>query len=79
MAETLILCSAGTQTSINGALFTAIQLRAKGVDAAVEFGQESLIALAERVFMLSPLLSTYAEKYLDNARKLGMPPIRSRR
>lgn len=73
MAETLIMCSSGTQTSINGALFTAIQLQAKGVDVAVEFGQEALVAFAEKVFTISTLLSTYAEKYLTNAKAMGFP------
>ena len=73
MANTLIMCSSGTQTSINGALFTAIQLKAKGIDVAVEFGQEALVAFAEGIFMLSPLLSTYADKYLTNAKAIGMP------
>lgn len=73
MAETLIMCNQGTQTSINGALFTAIQLQAMGVDVAVEFGQESLVAFAERVFMISPLLSTYAETMITNCKQLGFP------
>jgi hypothetical protein len=73
MAETLIMCSSGTQTSINGALFTAIQLQAKGIDVAVEFGQEALVAFAEKVFTISTLLSTYAEKYITNAKAMGFP------
>jgi predicted peroxiredoxin len=73
MAETLIMCSQGTQTSINGALFTAIQLRDMGVDVAVEFGQESLVAFAERVFMISPLLSTYAQAMIANSKEMGFP------
>ena len=73
MAETLIMCSQGTQTSINGALFTAIQLKDMGVDVAVEFGQESLVAFAERVFMISPLLSTYAQTMITNCKELGYP------
>ena len=73
MAETLIMCSSGTQTSINGARFTAIQLQAKGIDVAVEFGQEALVAFAEKVFTISTLLSTYADKYLTNAKAMGFP------
>jgi len=73
MAETLIMCNQGTQTSINGALFTAIQLQDIGVDVAVEFGQESLVAFAEKVFMISPLLSTYAETMIINCKELGFP------
>ncbi len=73
MAETLIMCSQGTQTSINGALFTSIQLKDKGIDVAVEFGQEALVAFAERVFMISPLLSTYAETMITNCKEMGFP------
>ncbi|MEE8471088.1 MAG: hypothetical protein V3S51_07145 [Dehalococcoidia bacterium] len=73
MAQFLIMCSQGTQTSINGALFTAIQLKDMGVDAVVEFGQESLVALAEKVFMLSPLLSTYAQTLITNSKEMGYP------
>ena len=73
MVETLIMCSQGTQTSINGALFTAIQLKDRGVDVAVEFGQESLVAFAERVFMISPLLSTYAQTMITNCKEMGFP------
>ena len=75
MAETLIMCSSGTQTSINGALFTAIQLQAKGVDVAVEFGQEALVAFAEKVFTISTLLSTYTEKSLLSKLSFQAEPL----
>ena len=54
-------------------LLTAIQLRDMGVDVAVEFGQESLVAFAEGVFTISTLLSTYAEKMILNCKALGFP------
>jgi peroxiredoxin family protein len=51
----------------------ATLLKGQGVDVAVLFVQEALVALAEGKFGPSPLMARYAETMIENQKKLGMP------
>ena len=73
MADTVIVCATGSSNSIVGSLLMATLLKGTGVDVAVLFVQESLVALAERKFGPSPLMARYAETMIENQKKLGMP------
>lgn len=73
MAETLILCDQGASNTIGSSLSVATMLKGEGVDVAVLFAMEALIAFAERRFGLPPLMATYAETMIENAKKMGMP------
>lgn len=73
MADTVIVCATGSSNSIVGSLFMATALKGAGVDVAVLFVQEALIALAEGKFGPSPLMARYAETMFENQKKLGMP------
>jgi len=72
MAETLIFCAQGYANSISVSLGLANMFKGQGVDVAVLFSMEALVAFAERRFVFSPLVAKYAETVIENTEKMGM-------
>lgn len=75
MAEMLIWCCEGSFSSIGTNLFLATQLKGAGVDVAILFDTEALVALAERKFGYepTPLLKPYEATIQKNMKAIGLP------
>jgi peroxiredoxin family protein len=73
MAEMLIWCCEGSFSSIGTNLFLATQLRGAGVDVAILFDTEALVALAERKFGYepTPLLKRHEATIQKNMKAVG--------
>jgi len=72
MADTLIFCAQGYANSISVSLALANVFKGQGVDVALLFSMEALVAFAERRFVFSPLVARYAETVTENTKKMGM-------
>jgi hypothetical protein len=75
MAEMLMWCCEGSFSSIGTNLFLATQFKNAGVDVAILFDMEALVALAENKFGYepAPLLKSYAKTIEKNMTAMGMP------
>ena len=73
MAEMLIWCCEGSFSSIGTNLFLATQLKGAGVDIAILFDTEALVALAEKKFGYepAPLLKPYEATIQKNMKAIG--------
>jgi|SRR4030042_4058875 predicted peroxiredoxin len=75
MNETIMWCCEGSFSSIGTNLFLATQLKNSGVDVAILFDVEALVALAENKFGYepAPLLKSYAQTIEKNMKNMGIP------
>ena len=73
MVDLMLICKGRHVNSIASNLLIAMEAKKIGVDVAILFTESSLLAITNRKFELSPLLTSYADKIGENMKNMGLP------